>query len=165
MTRIYAETVANGEAISGLRVDMVAMQTGVHGDMFALKGALDLQGDSLRKEIGVQAATLRADMTAFREAVSQRFERSGTQLRSLGRDMDERFGSVDESLAGMEQRFQAVDRRFDSVDQRFEAVDRRFDSVDQRFDSVDQRFDSVDQRFEAVDAKLDAILGELRRPG
>ena len=150
MARIYAETVANGEAIAGLRVDMAAMQTGIHGGMFALKAALDLQGDSLRKEIGVQAASLRADMTAFRESVSQRFERAGAQLRSLGSDVGERFGAVEDRLSGM--------------DQRFDAVDHRFAAVEQRFDTVDQRFDGVDQRFNSLDTKLDTILSELRRP-
>jgi cell division septum initiation protein DivIVA len=102
-------------AIAGLRLDMAAMQTHIHGDMFNLKAAIDLQGDSLRKEIGVQAASLRADMTAFREAVSQRFERFGTQLRGLQAD---------------------TDQRFDAVDQRFEAVDQRFDSLDAKLDTI-----------------------------
>ena len=157
ITKMYAEMVANGEAIAGVRVDMAALQTSAHRDMFTLKAALDLQGDSLRKEIGVTAASLRSDMTSFREAVSHRFERVDAQLRGLRGDMNDRFASADGKLTSM-------DQRFDAVDQRFKAVDQRFDAVDQRFDAVDQRFEAVDQRFDAMDAKLDTIISELRRP-
>jgi len=38
-THLYAETVANGEAIAGLRVDMAALEA-------SLKAAIHLQGDS-----------------------------------------------------------------------------------------------------------------------
>jgi hypothetical protein len=143
ITKMYAETVANGEAIAGVRVDMAALQTSVHRDVFTLKAALDLQGDSLRKEIGVTAASLRSDMTSFRETVSQRFERVEAQLRGLRGDMTDRFASVDGKLT---------------------SVDQRFDAVDQRFDAVNQRFDAVNQRFDAMDAKLETIISELRRP-
>ncbi|MGH3249291.1 MAG: hypothetical protein ACRDOI_24220 [Trebonia sp.] len=114
-TQIYALTEANGEATVGLRVDMAAMQTSVHADMFALKAALDLQGDSQRKEIGVTRATLLSTMSAFREAVDQRFETVDGQLRSLRGDMDGRFD--------------AVDGRFDAVGQRFDALDTKLDAI------------------------------------
>jgi hypothetical protein len=119
---MYAETVANGEAIAGLRVDMAAMQRSIHGDMFDLKAALDLQGDALRKEIGVTAAALSADMTAFREAMSLRFERVDTEFRGLRADSDARFTSMD-------QRFETVDQRFDAVDQRFDALDAKLETI------------------------------------
>src|ERR1700761_5799390 len=69
ITQMNAETVANGEAIAGLRTDLAGLETSTHRDMVALKTVLDLQGDSLRKEIGVTAASLRADTASFREAV------------------------------------------------------------------------------------------------
>jgi hypothetical protein len=164
ITKMYAETVANGEAIAGVRVDMAALQTSVHRDVFTLKAGLDLQGDSLRKEIGVTAASLRSDMASFREAVSQRFERVEAQLRGLRGDMTDRFASVDGKLSRMDEQLAGVDQRFNAVDKKFEAVGQRFVAVDQRFDTVDQRFDTVDQRFDAMDAKLDTIISELRRP-
>ena len=156
MTKIYAETVANGEAIAGLHVDMASLEATVRGDIAVLKHATAMQGGSLRKEIGVTAASLRADMTSFREAVSQRFERVDAQLRGLRGDMNASFGRVDERLS-------SVDQRFDTVDQRFDTVDQRFTGVDQRFDTVDQRFDNVDQRFDAMDGKLDTLIAEIRR--
>jgi hypothetical protein len=108
MTKMYAETVANGEAIAGVRVDMAGLQISVHRDMVGLRTALDLQGDSLRKDIGVTAASLRADMTSFREAVSQRFERSDAQLRGLRGDMNAGFEGVDE-------RFDTMDAKLDTL--------------------------------------------------
>ena len=82
-TQIYALTEANGGAIAGLRVDMAALQTSVHADMFAFKAALDLQGDSLRKQIGLTRASLLSSMTAFRETMDQRFERVDEQMHDV----------------------------------------------------------------------------------
>ena len=138
VTRLYAETVANGEAIAGLRVDMAALQTSLHRDVTDLKAAMDLQGDNLRKELGVASAGFRADVTGLREMLSMRLQKVDGQFRAVHADMD--------------QRFDAVDQRFDAVDQRFEAMDRRFGNVETQL--RDLRAD--------MDAKLDTILGELR---
>jgi chromosome segregation ATPase len=94
-TQIYALTEANGEAIAGLRVDMAALQTGVHADMCALKAALDLQGDSLRKEIGVTRASLLSTMTAFRDTVDRRFEHVDEQMHDVRSDI----GTLREDVA------------------------------------------------------------------
>ena len=89
-TLIYAETVANGEAIAGLRVDMTALQTSFHrevsevrGDVAGLKAAIDLQGDSLRKELAVATAGFRADVTGLRETTSMRFQKVDGQFNGL----------------------------------------------------------------------------------
>ena len=140
---LYAQTVANGEAIAGLKVDMAALQA-----------AISLQGDSLRTELGAATTGLRFDMTGLRESMDMRFQKVDSQFNGLRADMD--------------QRFEAVDQRFDAVDQRFDAVDQRFETVDQRFETVDQRFDGLDTQLRELradmDAKLDTILGELRKP-
>jgi hypothetical protein len=135
-TQIYAETVANGEAIAGLRVDILALQASFHrevsdvrGDVAGLKAAIDLQGDSLRKELGVATAGFRADMTGFREAISMRFQKVDGYFNGLRAD-----------------------------------VNQRFEAVDQRFDAVDQRFEGIDAQLRDLRAGVDAILGELRKP-
>jgi len=147
VTRLYAETVANGEAIAGLRVDMAALQTSLHRDVTDLKAAMDLQGDNLRKELGVATVGFRADVTGLREMVGMRLQKVDGQFKAVQADMDQRF---------------------DTVDQRFDTVDQRFDTVDQRFDTVDQRFENVETQLRDLradmDAKLDTILSELRRP-
>ena len=135
---IYAETVANGDAIAGLRVDFAALQVSLHRDVCNLKAALDLRGDSLRKELGVATAGFRADVTGLRETMSMRFQKVDGQFNAVHAEMD--------------QRFDAVDQRFDAVDQRFNAVHAE----------MDQRFDAVDRRFDGVDAKLDALIAEIR---
>jgi tetrahydromethanopterin S-methyltransferase subunit G len=154
-THLYAETVANGEAIAGLRFDMAAFQRSLHRDVSGLKAALDLQGDSLRKELGVATAEFRAEVTELRDTMSERFQEVDVQFNAVRAEMDQRFGAVD-------QRFDSVDQRFEAVDQRFDSVDQRFDSVDQRFGAVDRRFDTMDQRFDTVDVKLDALIAEIR---
>jgi len=147
VTRLYAETVANGEAIAGLRVDMAALQTSLHRDVTDLKAAMDLQGDNLRKELGVATVGFRADVTGLREMVGMRLQKVDGQFKAVQADMD--------------QRFDTVDQRFDTVDLRFAAVDQRFDTVDQRFENVETQL--RDLRAD-MDAKLDTILSELRRP-
>ena len=146
-TLIYAETVANGEAIAGLRVDMTALQTSFHrevsdvrGDVAGLKAAIDLQGDSLRKELAVATAGFRADVTGLRETTSMRFQKVDGQFNAVHAEMNQRF---------------------DAVDQRFDAVDQRFDAVDQRFEGIDSQLRDLGAD---MNAKLDAILGELRKP-
>jgi hypothetical protein len=166
-TQIYAKTVANGEAIAGIRVDMAAMQAAMHADVVALRAALLMQGDSLREQIGVTAAAIRSDMTAFREATDQRFERADMnvriQLTELRGELTDLVHSEVTGLRGeMNDRFAAVDARFTGVDKRFNSVDERFDAVEDRFNEVDERFDGVDRRFDALDAKIDTIIDEIR---
>jgi tetrahydromethanopterin S-methyltransferase subunit G len=155
-TLIYQETVTNGQAIAGLRVDMGSLEATLHKEVADLKLAINLQGDRLHKELGAATSGFRADVTGLRELMDTRFQKVDGQFNAIRVDMDQRFDAVD-------QRFETVDQRFDAVDQRFETVDQRFDAVDQRFETVDQRFDAVDQRLDTLDAKLDTILSELRK--
>jgi tetrahydromethanopterin S-methyltransferase subunit G len=160
-TLIYELTVANGEAIAGLRVDMASLETVLRNVISDLRHAMAAQGDTLRKQIGVATAGFRADVTGLRETTGMRFQKVDARFNGFHAEMSQRFGAVD-------QRFDAVDQRFDAVDQRFGAVDQRFDAVDQRFDAVDQRFESVDAQLRdlrvEMNAKFDTILTELRRP-
>ena len=48
-------------------------------------------------------ASFRADMTAFREEVSQRFERADTPVRTLRREMSEQFASVNGDIANLKE--------------------------------------------------------------
>ena len=102
VTRLYAETVANGEAIAGLRVDMAALQTSLHRDVSDLKAAMDLQDDNLRKELGVATAGFRADVTGLREMVSMRLQKVDGQFKAVHADMDQRFDGVDQQLENVE---------------------------------------------------------------
>jgi hypothetical protein len=139
-THLYAETVANGEAIAGLHVDLAALQATLHGEVANLKAVIDLQGDRLRKELGVATAGFRADVTGLRETMSTRFQKVDGQFNAVHAEMNHRF----------------------------EAVDQRFDAVDQRFDAVDERFEGLGTQLRdlrvGMDAKLDTILSELRKP-
>ncbi len=166
-THLYERTVANGEAIAGLRVDMGSLEATLHKEVAGLKVAINLQGDRLRQELGEATSGFRADVTGLRELMDARFQKADGQFNAVRADMAHQFNAVD-------QRFQTVDgqlnavradmaQRFNAVDQRFEAVDQRFNAVDQRFEAVDQRFDGVEQRLDTLDTKLDTILSELRK--
>jgi hypothetical protein len=122
VTRLYAETVANGEAIAGLRVDMAALQTSLHRDVSDLKAAMDLQGDNLRKELGVATAGFRADVTGLREMVSMRLQKVDGQFKAVHADMDHRFDGVD--------------HRFDGVDQRLENVETQLRELRAGMDTI-----------------------------
>src|SRR5580658_6150119 len=88
-TLLYAETLNNGEAIAGLRVD---------------KAAIDLKGDSLHKELGVATAGFRADVTGLRETVSMRFQKVDGQFNAVHAEMNHRFDAVDQRFATVDQR-------------------------------------------------------------
>ena len=111
----HAETVANGEAIAGLKVDMAALQASLHQEVDGLKAAIDRQGDRLRKELGVATASFGADVTRIRETMDMRFQKAEGQFNGLRADMD--------------QRFEAVDQRFDGVDQRLDTLDAKLDTI------------------------------------
>src|ERR1700691_2446727 len=118
-TQIYAQTVANGEAIAGLRVDMAALQTSLHHDVSDLKAALDLQGDSLRKELGVATAGFRGEVTGFREAVSLRFQKVDGQFSGVRGDM----ANLQEDVTALKSEVAAVNVRLDGLDTRLDGLD------------------------------------------
>jgi archaellum component FlaC len=174
--QIYGLTEANGEAITGLRVDMASLETHLHADMAAFKAALNLQGDSLRKEIGVTRTTLLSAMASFRQSVDRRFGDTDDQFAALRGELGtvkedvgflksdfwflkEEVGTVKEDVGTLKQE---VGTFKTDVNQRFDGVDQRFDGVDQRFDGVDQRFDGVDQRFDTLENKIDMLIAEIR---
>jgi len=152
-THIYERTVANGEAIAGLKVDIGSVEATLHKEVADLKVAISLQGDWLRRELGDATSGFRADVTGLRELMDARFQKVDGQFNAVRADMAQRFNAVDE-------RFKKVDGQFNAVRA---DMDRRFSAVDQRFSAVDQRFDGVDQRLDTLDAKLDTILSELRK--
>ena len=51
-THIYERTVANGEALAGVRVDIGSLEATLHKEVADLKVAINLQGDRLRQELG-----------------------------------------------------------------------------------------------------------------
>ena len=102
VTRLYAETVANGEAIAGLRVDMAALQTSLHRDVTDLKAAMYLQGDNLRKELGVATVGFRADVTGLSEMFSMRLQKVDGQFKAVHAEMGQRFAAVDQRFENVE---------------------------------------------------------------
>jgi hypothetical protein len=86
-SQAYAVAVENGEAIAGLRVDMAALEKSIHRDVTDLKAALDLQGDSLRKELGVATAEFRTSLTGVYEAMSLRFQKVDGQFNGVHGDI------------------------------------------------------------------------------
>jgi hypothetical protein len=105
---IHAEIAANGEAIAGLRIAMAAVQTGIVGELCALKATLNLRCDCLRKELGVATAGFRADVTGLRETTGMRFQKVDGQFKGLHAEIN--------------QRFDAIDRRFDAIDAKLDAI-------------------------------------------
>jgi hypothetical protein len=121
-TQIYAATVENGEAIAGLRVDMAALHTSLHRDIIDLRAALDLQGDSLRKGLGVATASFRGEMTGFRETMSLRFQK-----------VDGQFNGVHGEIANLQQDVTGLKTDVTGlkgdVDERFDALDTKIDML------------------------------------
>jgi chromosome segregation ATPase len=83
LTRANALATENGEAMAGLRVDMAALQTSVHGDVANLKAALDLHNDSLRNQLAEATAEFRASVTGVREEMSLRFQKADGQFNGV----------------------------------------------------------------------------------
>lgn len=156
---------------AGLRAGLAHLESTTHTDMTAIKATLDARASELREKIGGTEASVRADLTSFRNAVGDRFEQAGMrfdkvdaqlgELKQWTAGADERFASIDQRFAIVDRHFDVVNKRFDGVDERFDGVNRRLDSVDQRLDSVDQRFDGMDQRFDELSAKLDRVLASV----
>jgi hypothetical protein len=107
--QVYQETQSNREEIAGLRVDVAALDATIHTEMTALKTAVILQVNEMRREILTTRSAMRTEMTAFKSAVERRFE-------------------------VVDRRFDTVDKRFDALDKRFDAVDKRFDGLDAKLD-------------------------------
>jgi peptidoglycan hydrolase CwlO-like protein len=154
-TQIYAVTVENGEAIAGLRVDMAALQTSLHHDVTDLKAALDLQGDSLRKELGVATAGFRGEMTGFREAMSLRFQKVDGQFNGVHGDI----ANLQEDVSGLKEDVSGLKEDVSGLK---EDVSGLKEDVSGLKEDVGQRFASVDQRFDTLDAKLDTVIAEIR---
>jgi hypothetical protein len=121
-THIYERTVANGEALAGLRVDIGSLEATLHKEVSDLKVAVNLQGDRLRQELGDATPGFRADVTGLRELMDARFQKVDGQFNAIRADTAQRFNAVD-------QRFEAVDRRFDGVDQRLDTLDAKLDTL------------------------------------
>ena len=100
--QIYQETQANQEEIAGLRVDIATLDGTIHADITALKTAVIMQVNEMRREILTTRSALRTEMTAFKSSVERRFE-------------------------VVDRRFDAVDRRFDAMDSRFDGLDAKLD--------------------------------------
>ena len=175
-TQIYALTEANGEAIAGLRVDMAALQTGVHADMCALKAALDLQGDSLRKEIGLTRASLLSGMTAFRETMDQRFERVDEQINDVRSDvgtlredvafLKDDVGFLKEEVTTLQGDVSTL--KTDVSTLKTDVSTLKTDVSTLKTDVSEFRGDlatfkgEVNGKFAGLDAKLDTLLAEIR---
>ncbi len=139
-TQIYALTEANGEAIAGLRVDMA----GIHADMFALKAAHDLQGDSLRKEIGVTRASLLSTMTTFRESMDRRFEDVSEQIRGVRGDV----GAIREDV--------------DFLKEDLGTVKQDVSSLKEDLGTVKEDVTGLKEKVTGIDEKLDTLIAAIR---
>ncbi|HEX6457138.1 MAG TPA: hypothetical protein VF009_11545 [Solirubrobacterales bacterium] len=71
------------------------------------------------------------------ERIEERFDRVGTDIRSLRMEMREGFARIE--------------KRFDKVDERFEKIDKRFERVDDKFDSLQAE---MNRRFESVSRNM-----------
>lgn len=144
-TQTYAIAVENGEAIAGLRVDMAALQTSLHRDVTDLKAALDLQGDTLRKELGVATAEFRAGMTGVRDAMSLRFQK-----------VDGQFNGVHGDIANLQQ-------DVTTLKEDVAAINVRLDGLDTRLDGLDVRLDGLDTKVDGISGKIDEMMREMRK--
>jgi archaellum component FlaC len=181
--QIYGLTQANGEATAGLRIDMASMEAQLHADMAAFKAALNLQGDSLRKEIAVTRNTVLSSMTAFRESVDRRFGDADDQFRALRGDLGtvkedvgflksdfwflkEEVGTVKQDVSALKQEVGTVKQDVSALKDEVGTVKQDVSTLKQEFGAfkagVDQRFNGVDQRFDSLDSKIDILIAEIR---
>ena len=152
--QIYALTEANGEAIAGLRVDMA----GIHADMFALKAAHDLQGDSLRKEIGVTRASLLSTMTAFREAVDQRFEDVSEQIQGVRGDI----GATRENVDFLKHDVAFLKDEVGTVKEDVSGLKHDVTGLKHDVTGLKQDVTGLKEKVTGIDEKLDTLIAEIR---
>jgi hypothetical protein len=62
----------------------------------------------------------------------------------------------------MRERFDAVDRRFDAVDQRFDAVDQRFETMEERAALMSQSLEITNERLTIVESTLTTLARRQR---
>jgi hypothetical protein len=110
-TQLHSLTQANGEAIAGVRVDMAA-----------LRATIDLQGDSLRKEMAVLGASVRTDITNLSENMIQRFERTVTEFRIVHGEISDLKSDVSDLKTDMS----AVKSRLDGVESKLDTLITEF---------------------------------------
>lgn len=87
LNRANGIATENVEAIAGLRVDMAALQTRVHGDVANLKAALDLHNDSLHNQLAEATAEYRASVTGLRQELSLRFQKVDGRFEGVSGDI------------------------------------------------------------------------------
>jgi hypothetical protein len=117
-SQAYAVAVENGEAIAGLRVDMAALEKSIHRDVTDLKAALDLQGDSLRKELGVATAEFRTSLTGVYEAMSLRFQKVDGQFNGVHGDianLQRDVTGLKEGVTGLKADVVGIDAKLDTL--------------------------------------------------
>jgi hypothetical protein len=141
LTRANAVATENSEAIAGLRVDMVALQMSVHRDVVNLKAALDLQGDSLRRELTLARAEFRTSVTGVREEMGLRFQK-----------VDGQFNGVHGEIANLQADVTTLKGDVSGLKSDLDAFKGE----------VNKQFAGVDQRFDTLDAKFDTLIAEIR---
>jgi chromosome segregation ATPase len=160
--QVYAVAVANGEAIAGLRVDMAAVQTSVHREMTDFKTALDLQGDALRKELGVATVEFRTSLTGVREEMGIRFQKVDGQFNAVNGDianLQTDVTAIRQDVAFLKDDFAFLKEEVDTV--KTDVTTLKTDVTAFKGD-VTRRFDAVDQRFDTLDNKIDVLIAAIR---
>ncbi len=107
--QVYQETQANREEIAGLRVDVAALDSSIHADMTALKTAVIMHVNEIRREIGTTRSALRNELTAFKDATGRRFDAVDRRLGSLETGLH----AVKEDVAGVKQSVASLDVKLD----------------------------------------------------
>ena len=62
----------------------------------------------------------------------------------------------------MRERFDSVDKRFDGVNKRFDGVDKRLDVLDERLDLTVERLDITNERLDVVESTLLTLARQQR---
>jgi chromosome segregation ATPase len=155
LSRANALATENVEAIAGLRVDMAALQTSVHGDVANLKAALDRQNDSLRIQLAEATREYRTSVTGVREEMSIRFQK-----------VDGQFNGIHDEIASL--KGEVTTLKDDVSTLKGDVSTLKGDVSTLKGDlaafkgEVKEQFAGVNDKFADLDVKLDTLIDEIR---
>jgi hypothetical protein len=141
MSRNYEETVANRKEIAGLRKDLTGFQNSVHTDMTDLRTTITVQGNEVRREMGVEAGSLRTGLTNFKDETRRSFDALDIRITAFRDEVRQQFTGMDEKFTG---------------------IDEKFAGIDEKFAGMDEKFTGIDEKFAGIDSKLETLIAEIR---
>ncbi len=128
----------------------------------------------IREEYNRRFEELRREMNQrfeeLRREFNERFEEIRREYNERFAKIDERFASIEESIAEMRreynERFAKIDERFARIEESIAEMRReyneRFVKIDERFARVDERFASIEERLADLTRRVNELAVEVR---